>query len=179
MELPNPDPVTGRPVHGGEDRHICVSVKNPMRLKSVLENAGKWCGGSPTCCCSFIYIYWCLLIYMFCWEQGYHIQWASQEGQSYSHVILMVTHWNVNHHTCMMLWRSKIFYSSWKHLSGGTDQAGWLCFQMLLELYHYPSYQETLDWVSAPIKLVIAHTLAWSDLGSLIKWTWWVYSRYL
>ena len=41
MELPNPDPVTGRPVHGGEDRHICVSVKNPMRLKSVLENAGK------------------------------------------------------------------------------------------------------------------------------------------
>eukprot|EP00250_Pteridium_aquilinum_P025166 c30256_g1_i1 orf=259-882(-) len=40
MELPNPDPVTGRPAHGGEDRHICVSVKNPMRLKTVLENAG-------------------------------------------------------------------------------------------------------------------------------------------
>ncbi|KAH7366108.1 hypothetical protein KP509_18G063700 [Ceratopteris richardii] len=40
MELPNPDPVIGRPAHGGEDRHICVSVKNPMRLKSVLEDAG-------------------------------------------------------------------------------------------------------------------------------------------
>ncbi|KAI5055111.1 hypothetical protein GOP47_0030256 [Adiantum capillus-veneris] len=40
MELPNPDPITGRPAHGGEDRHICVSVKNPMRLKGVLENAG-------------------------------------------------------------------------------------------------------------------------------------------
>lgn len=40
MELPNPDPVTGRPAHGGEDRHICVSVKNPMRLKTVLESAG-------------------------------------------------------------------------------------------------------------------------------------------
>lgn len=41
MELPNPDPITGRPAHGGEDRHICVSVKNPMRLKTVLENAGN------------------------------------------------------------------------------------------------------------------------------------------
>lgn len=40
MELPNPDPVAGRPAHGGEDRHICVSIQNPMRLKAVLEGAG-------------------------------------------------------------------------------------------------------------------------------------------
>eukprot|EP00249_Psilotum_nudum_P016863 c26027_g1_i1 orf=1-489(-) len=40
MELPNPDPVTGRPAHGGEDRHICVSIENPNLLKSILETAG-------------------------------------------------------------------------------------------------------------------------------------------
>jgi glyoxylase I family protein len=26
LELPNPDPVTGRPAHGGRDRHLAVTV---------------------------------------------------------------------------------------------------------------------------------------------------------
>lgn len=26
MELPNPDPLTGRPEHGGRDRHFCVGA---------------------------------------------------------------------------------------------------------------------------------------------------------
>lgn len=40
MELPNPDPVTGRPLHGGEDRHMCLHIENPVQLKAVLNNAG-------------------------------------------------------------------------------------------------------------------------------------------
>ena len=24
MELPNPDPMNGRPEHGGRDRHVCL-----------------------------------------------------------------------------------------------------------------------------------------------------------
>eukprot|EP00249_Psilotum_nudum_P005883 c19303_g1_i1 orf=275-745(-) len=40
MELPNPDPVTGRPLHGGEDRHVCLYVQNPDALKSILKTAG-------------------------------------------------------------------------------------------------------------------------------------------
>lgn len=27
MELPNPDPLEGRPEHGGRDRHFCVGVQ--------------------------------------------------------------------------------------------------------------------------------------------------------
>ncbi len=28
MELPNPDPMEGRPEHGGRDRHVCVGLKS-------------------------------------------------------------------------------------------------------------------------------------------------------
>ncbi|KAK3241333.1 hypothetical protein CYMTET_48891 [Cymbomonas tetramitiformis] len=37
MELPNPDPLTGRPEHGGRDRHMCIGVA-PGTLH-VLENS--------------------------------------------------------------------------------------------------------------------------------------------
>jgi glyoxylase I family protein len=29
MELPNPDPMEGRPTHGGRDRHFCVGKSYP------------------------------------------------------------------------------------------------------------------------------------------------------
>lgn len=43
LELPNPDPLTGRPLHGGRDRHLalCVSALDPLVAR--LEAAGVAC----------------------------------------------------------------------------------------------------------------------------------------
>lgn len=40
MELPNPDPTTGRPEHGGRDRHVCVGVGDAGVLAEKLDAAG-------------------------------------------------------------------------------------------------------------------------------------------
>lgn len=40
MELPNPDPMEGRPEHGGRDRHVCVGVKELGPLEERLRDAG-------------------------------------------------------------------------------------------------------------------------------------------
>ncbi|XP_010536871.1 PREDICTED: uncharacterized protein LOC104811753 [Tarenaya hassleriana] len=40
MELPNPDPLTGRPDHGGRDRHACIAIRDVSRLKEILDRAG-------------------------------------------------------------------------------------------------------------------------------------------
>lgn len=40
LELPNPDPVTGRPAHGGRDRHLALSITDIDALRSSLEQAG-------------------------------------------------------------------------------------------------------------------------------------------
>lgn len=40
LELPNPDPVTGRPEHGGRDRHLAVTLTDLDLLASALEAAG-------------------------------------------------------------------------------------------------------------------------------------------
>ncbi|XP_057968560.1 glyoxylase I 4 [Malania oleifera] len=40
MELPNPDPLTGRPEHGGRDRHSCIAIKDVSKLKAILDKAG-------------------------------------------------------------------------------------------------------------------------------------------
>jgi glyoxylase I family protein len=40
LELPNPDPVTGRPDHGGRDRHIALAVSNLDSLRENLSRAG-------------------------------------------------------------------------------------------------------------------------------------------
>lgn len=40
MELPNPDPKEGRPVHGGRDRHFCVGVESVEPLVKRLTEAG-------------------------------------------------------------------------------------------------------------------------------------------
>ncbi|MES9965077.1 MAG: VOC family protein [Candidatus Sedimenticola sp. 20ELBAFRAG] len=40
LELPNPDPVVGRPDHGGRDRHIAFHVDDLDQLESRLEQHG-------------------------------------------------------------------------------------------------------------------------------------------
>ena len=40
MELPNPDPLTGRPAHGGRDRHTCIAIKDVLKLKEIFDKAG-------------------------------------------------------------------------------------------------------------------------------------------
>jgi glyoxylase I family protein len=40
LELPNPDPTTGRPAHGGRDRHVALGVSDLEGLCRALERAG-------------------------------------------------------------------------------------------------------------------------------------------
>jgi glyoxylase I family protein len=40
LELENPDPTTGRPEHGGRDRHIALSVTDLAPIKDVLDKNG-------------------------------------------------------------------------------------------------------------------------------------------
>ncbi len=40
LELPNPDPVSGRPAHGGRDRHLALVVEQLDALLARLEAAG-------------------------------------------------------------------------------------------------------------------------------------------
>ncbi len=40
LELENPDPTTGRPVHGGRDRHIALSVEDLAPIKDTLDRTG-------------------------------------------------------------------------------------------------------------------------------------------
>ncbi|CRI67948.1 Glyoxalase/bleomycin resistance protein/dioxygenase [Thiocapsa sp. KS1] len=40
LELPNPDPVAGRPVHGGRDRHLAMRVSGLDEVTTRLEAAG-------------------------------------------------------------------------------------------------------------------------------------------
>jgi len=40
LELPNPDPVTNRPAHGGRDRHFALSVDTLAPFEARLAKAG-------------------------------------------------------------------------------------------------------------------------------------------
>ncbi len=40
LELPNPDPVTGRPGHGGRDRHLALVVEDLDDLARRLDDTG-------------------------------------------------------------------------------------------------------------------------------------------
>jgi len=40
LELPNPDPVSGRPAHGGRDRHAAFSIADLENLKTLLKRDG-------------------------------------------------------------------------------------------------------------------------------------------
>jgi len=37
LELPNPDPTTGRPTHGGRDRHTAIGLDDISALTEVLD----------------------------------------------------------------------------------------------------------------------------------------------
>jgi glyoxylase I family protein len=40
LEVPNPDPVDGRPQHGGRDRHVAFHISNLDSLINTLDSAG-------------------------------------------------------------------------------------------------------------------------------------------
>jgi glyoxylase I family protein len=40
LELPNPDPIGGRPAHGGRDRHVALTVTDLDALAARLDGAG-------------------------------------------------------------------------------------------------------------------------------------------
>ena len=40
LELENPDPTTGRPAHGGRDRHVALHCSSVDSLRDDLERAG-------------------------------------------------------------------------------------------------------------------------------------------
>ena len=40
MVLPNPDPLEGRPEHGGRDRHMCCGIESVDALEGRLKAAG-------------------------------------------------------------------------------------------------------------------------------------------
>lgn len=40
LELPNPDPTTGRPGHGGRDRHAAFAVDDIVAVCAALDQAG-------------------------------------------------------------------------------------------------------------------------------------------
>ena len=40
LEVPNADPVTGRPEHGGRDRHLALQVSDLEKVVKRLEEAG-------------------------------------------------------------------------------------------------------------------------------------------
>lgn len=39
LELPNPDPLTGRPAHGGRDRHCAFTIRELAALRARLDAA--------------------------------------------------------------------------------------------------------------------------------------------
>lgn len=40
LELPNPDPLEGRPIHGGRDRHLALTIDDLDALTQALDSAG-------------------------------------------------------------------------------------------------------------------------------------------
>lgn len=40
LELENPDPTSGRPTHGGRDRHVAMNINSIDALKATLDAAG-------------------------------------------------------------------------------------------------------------------------------------------
>ncbi len=40
LELPNPDPVSGRPEHGGRDRHTAFHINDLSAIEAALMRAG-------------------------------------------------------------------------------------------------------------------------------------------
>lgn len=40
LQLPNPDPLEGRPSHGGRDRHLAIAIEDLQSLITRLTDAG-------------------------------------------------------------------------------------------------------------------------------------------
>jgi len=40
LQLPNPDPLAGRPAHGGRDRHLALAVSDLDALQAAMSQAG-------------------------------------------------------------------------------------------------------------------------------------------
>lgn len=40
LQLPNPDPIQDRPIHGGHDRHVAIAVDDIQALKAALLQKG-------------------------------------------------------------------------------------------------------------------------------------------
>ena len=38
LELNNPDPTTGRPAHGGRDRHVALTTPSLVAIRDLLDN---------------------------------------------------------------------------------------------------------------------------------------------
>src|SRR3569623_1495899 len=55
LEMPNPAPTTGRPAHGGRDRHCALAVTDIAALRRRLDEAGFSFSFSSSCrpalCC--------------------------------------------------------------------------------------------------------------------------------
>jgi hypothetical protein len=70
MELPNPDPLTGRPEHGGRDRHTCIAIQDVSKLKVILDKAGtplRPHSSIITLCLKHVLVYFHVCIYIcFC-----------------------------------------------------------------------------------------------------------------
>ncbi|KHG18339.1 Peroxisome biogenesis 1 -like protein [Gossypium arboreum] len=45
MELPNPEPLIGRPEHGGRDCHACISIRDVSKLQAILDKVGVYLKG--------------------------------------------------------------------------------------------------------------------------------------
>jgi glyoxylase I family protein len=43
LELPNPDPVSGRPEHGGRDRHVALATSQFEQVIARLQDANIVC----------------------------------------------------------------------------------------------------------------------------------------
>jgi glyoxylase I family protein len=52
MELPNPDPTTGRPQHGGRDRHVAFTIASIDPLMQRLQDKGVSGSQPPRCALS-------------------------------------------------------------------------------------------------------------------------------
>ena len=42
LELENPDPITGRPEHGGRDRHVALNALSLTPVQDALKKAGSF-----------------------------------------------------------------------------------------------------------------------------------------
>lgn len=98
MELPNPDPLTGRPEHGGRDRHACLAIRDVSKLKDILDEAGNF----YVLLISLIYLCSRIRLGLHCtylYFQAFPIPLVARGGQQSSHGIQMPTRLSLHRST--------------------------------------------------------------------------------